>query len=577
MIIPKAWGGTAILSWGANTESDLAGYKVYYGQSRPYSQSLDVGNITSYTVGGLAEGLTYYFVVTAYNTSGYESGYSNEVSKTIPDVTAPLLSSIAAGAVSASSATISWLSNEPATSQVEYGLTTAYGASSPLDTTLLTSHRVTLTSLTPSTLYHYRVHSRDAAGNSAVSADRTFTTASPDTTPPIISAVAASRVTATGATITWTTNEPSDSRVEYGPTTTYGNSTPLNITLVTSHSMTLSGLTASTTYHFRVTSRDAAGNVAVSGDSTFMTATATLSRLSNFSTRALVQTGEQVLIGGVIIGGTTPKTVLIRGLGPTLTDFGVPGALADPLLQLYSGGTVIAQNNDWQVADPLCATSGYVCGNAAQITATGLDPCVGVYTNCARESALLITLPPGAYTASLRGVNNGTGVGLIGVDDVDTNQTTTLVNISTRALVGTGTDAAVGGFIISGSSNKQVLIRGFGPTLSSFGVSGALGNPTLELSWDDDSNPLTPPLQLAVNDNWGTPAAPCNAPVVACGTPQDIANTGMSADTYAPTNPNRALDAALLVTLPPGLYTVSLSGVSNGTGVGLIGVDAVGP
>ena len=116
-----------------------------------------------------------------------------------------------------------------------------------------------------------------------------------------------------------------------------------------------------------------------------------------------------------------------------------------------------------------------------------------------------------------------------------------------------------------------------GPTLSSFGVTGALANPTLELSWDDDSNPVTPPLQLAINDNWGTAVTICNAPVVACGTPLDIANTGMSADSYAPTNANRNLDGALLVTLPPGLYTVSLSGVSNGTGVGLIGVDAVGP
>jgi hypothetical protein len=160
---------------------------------------------------------------------------------------------------------------------------------------------------------------------------------------------------------------------------------------------------------------------------------------------------------------------------------------------------------------------------------------------------------------------------------VEPQATAVLVNISTRAFVGTGSNAEVGGFIISGTSNKQVLIRGFGPTLSSFGVSGALANPTLELSWDDDSNPLTAPLLLAINNDWGAPVAVCTAPVVACGTPQDIANTGMSADTYAPTNPNRGLDAALLVTLPPGLYTVSLSGVSNGTGVGLIGVDEIGP
>ena len=136
---------------------------------------------------------------------------------------------------------------------------------------------------------------------------------------------------------------------------------------------------------------------------------------------------------------------------------------------------------------------------------------------------------------------------------------------------------AVGGFIISGTSNKQVLLRGFGPTLAGFGVAGALANPTLDLEWDDDNNPNTPAILVLTNNDWGTALGSFPPPVVACGTPTDIFNTGMSADSYAPSNPNRALDSALLLTLPPGTYTARLSGGAGGTGVGLIGVDEVGP
>jgi hypothetical protein len=210
---------------------------------------------------------------------------------------------------------------------------------------------------------------------------------------------------------------------------------------------------------------------------------------------------------------------------------------------------------------------------------TGLSANTYAPSNANRglDAALLLTLPPGTYTARLSGVSNGTGVGLIGIDDVDTTQTAQLINISTRAFVGTGANVEVGGFIISGTANKQLLIRGFGPTLTSFGIAGALANPTLDLYWDNDNNPSTAAILVLSNNDWGTALGSCPAPVVSCGTPTDIQNTGLSANTYAPSNPNRALDAALLLTLPPGTYTARLSGVSNGTGVGLIGVDQIGP
>jgi hypothetical protein len=175
----------------------------------------------------------------------------------------------------------------------------------------------------------------------------------------------------------------------------------------------------------------------------------------------------------------------------------------------------------------------------------------------------------------MQGVNNGTGTALIGVDDLDQTGPSKLINISTREYVGTGQNVAIAGFIISGTEPKQVLIRGLGPTLTSLGIpSGVLANPTMTLWWDHDNNWNTGMVAAMTNDNWGV-ALTCAAPATACGSPQDIIDTGMSANSYAPTNPNRGLDAAMLLTLPPGVYTVIMQGVSNGTGTALIGVDEV--
>ena len=190
------------------------------------------------------------------------------------DTTAPTISAISASGITASSATISWTTNEASDTQVDYGLTTGYGQSTSLNTALVTSHSSALSGLTAGTLYHYRVRSRDAAGNLALSTDNTFTTTTTaDTTAPTISATGASGITASSATISWTTNEASDTQVDYGLTTGYGQSTSLNTALVTSHSSALSGLTAGTLYHYRVRSRDAASNLALSTDNTFTTTT----------------------------------------------------------------------------------------------------------------------------------------------------------------------------------------------------------------------------------------------------------------------------------------------------------------
>jgi len=150
----------------------------------------------------------------------------------------------------------------------------------------------------------------------------------------------------------------------------------------------------------------------------------TVSELSNISTRGFVQSGDDEMIGGLIIEGSSPATVLIRARGPSMSGapFSVPGTLANPFLQIFSGQDVIAQNDNWQDA-PSC--NGFVCGTAAQIAATGLDPCQpnpGQTTSppsCTLESAILITLPPGAYTAIVNGVGGATGVGLVEAFEMD--------------------------------------------------------------------------------------------------------------------------------------------------------------
>jgi hypothetical protein len=179
----------------------------------------------------------------------------------------PTISGIATSNLTPIGVTISWTTNVAANSQIKYGLTSSYGSSTTLDSTLVTSHSQTLSGLAPNTTYHYQVLSTDASNNQAASADKTFAT--PAFT---VTAVQASGITQTGATIAWTTNLPADSQVDYGTSSSYGSSTTLNSAQVTSHSVALTGLSASTTYHFRADSHDAQNDLAQSTDQTFTTA-----------------------------------------------------------------------------------------------------------------------------------------------------------------------------------------------------------------------------------------------------------------------------------------------------------------
>ena len=238
------------------------------------------GTPQTYTAVGLSPSTTYYFAVRARDDVSLESPLSLSSIKSgmtaasPPDITPPVISSINVANITYATADITWTTDENANSRVEYGLTTSYGFSTTLKTPLITTHLTSLSNLSPNTLYHYRAVSVDSSGNQAFSSDRTFSTVPlPDINAPIISAVTVTNIMANSATITWSTNENSDSQIEYGLIDTLGFSTPETDTVipVVGHNITLTNLISCSQYHYRVLSADVVGNLTVGAKGIFAT------------------------------------------------------------------------------------------------------------------------------------------------------------------------------------------------------------------------------------------------------------------------------------------------------------------
>lgn len=254
--------------------------------------------------------------------------------------------------------------------------------------------------------------------------------------------------------------------------------------------------------------------------------------LQNISTRLRVLAGDNALIGGFIITGSGPRTVIIRGIGPSLIDVGISDALADTVLELHGPGTFVTRTNDnWRDTQE------------AEIQATGIPP-----TNDL-ESAIVATLDPGAYTAIVRGKNDGTGVGLVEAYDLYSGSTaeSQFLNISTRGFVDVGQNVMIGGIIAgpSDAGSGRVLVRAIGPSLSAVGVPNALQDPILELHNSSGS-------VIASNDNW-----------------RETQEHAIEATGIPPTND---YEAAIFYVLSPGSYTAVVRGADNGIGVGLVEV-----
>ncbi|MEO6245054.1 MAG: immunoglobulin domain-containing protein, partial [Opitutaceae bacterium] len=270
------------------------------------------------------------------------------------------------------------------------------------------------------------------------------------------------------------------------------------------------------------------------------------SRVANLSIRSLAGAGAETLIVGFVVGGAGTmggKGLLVRGIGPALTGFGVPGALLDPRLELFSGASSVAQNDDWGGGAPLAATF-------ASVGAFAL-------TGSPRDAALADpALAPGAYTVQISGNGGATGVALAELYDTTvsaqfSNTTARLTNVSARTRVGTGGDILIAGLSIAGTLPRTVLIRAIGPGLAQFGVTGTLADPGLAL--------FSGAARINQNEDWGG-----NADLVA-----------LADSVGAFRLPSGSKDAVLAITLPPGAYSVQVAGAEGGTGVALVEVYEV--
>jgi hypothetical protein len=247
-------------------------------------------------------------------------------------------------------------------------------------------------------------------------------------------------------------------------------------------------------------------------------------RMANVSTRAAVGTTQSVAIAGFIINGDSPKRVMVRALGPSLTPFGVAGALADPMLDLRDGrGNQIATNDNWRDSQEQA------------ITDTGLAP------GNDSESAIVATLSPGNFTAIVNGRDNTTGIGLLEVYELDS--TSRLLNISTRGFVGGGDNMMIAGLILNGTDNGTICFRALGPSLAAFGVHGVIADPRLDLFNAQGT-------KIGANNNW-----------------KDSQQSAIQSAGLAPGSDS---ESALLTNLAPGNYTAIVSGINGATGVALV-------
>ena len=265
-------------------------------------------------------------------------------------------------------------------------------------------------------------------------------------------------------------------------------------------------------------------------------------RLVNISSRAVVGSGENALIAGVVVADTRAKRYLSRAVGPSLALFGASGYVPDPQLSIFNSASVeLFRNNGWQSGPEAALMPGYAQSvGAFALLAGGLD------------SALANRVSAGNYTVQITTPSERSGVGLVELYELDPNGRT--VNLSTRGHVGTGDAVLIGGFVVQGPAYKRILIRAVGPTLGIFGVGNALKDPLITI--------YSGSTVVATNDRWD--AGPDAAMVSAASKATGAFNLAANSE-----------DAALLITLPPGPYTVEVRGKDNTEGVALLEIYEV--
>ncbi len=278
----------------------------------------------------------------------------------------------------------------------------------------------------------------------------------------------------------------------------------------------------------------------------------TSGRLINVATRAHVGNGDDVLIAGFVISGTKPRTLLIRGVGDQLSQFNVHGVLRNPILNVYrSDSTIVDSSDNWADGDDFDPAR---LARVAKLRAAEKESGAFALSEGSSDAALIATLAPGSYSAKVSGYVNTTGVALVEIYELGAPANDRLINLSCRSYVGTGEEVVIPGLAIRGSSPRRVLIRAVGPGLTAFHISGLLADPQLTVYHGSD--PITS------NNDWSDK-----------GDPARIRDAGSKVGAF-PLDPG-SKDAAVLLDLDPGSYTIKVSGVNDTTGVALVEVYEV--
>ena len=355
-------------------------------------------------------------------------------------------------------------------------------------------------------------------------------------------------VTATGVgplSYTWTFSAAGTSDIE-----------PLR--LATGPTYTIGSVQLADAGVYRCVVRNSTGGMMTSNAATLAVtplATSAATTLANLSTRGAVGTESNVLIAGFVIGGATPKNLLLRAAGPALADFGVTGALADPILRVRNGaGQIVAESDNWSAGS-----------DAAAIGAASDRLGAFRFRDGSNDAAVVAQLPPGSYTATVSGAGGATGVALVEAFDADADAATArsrkLVNIATRGQVTGGDDVLIAGLVVDGPGPRTYLIRAIGPTLRNepFNVTTAMRDPFLQVYRGETL--------LRENDDWDAPESAQPA--------LREASQRVGAFPMTEVRSSSGLDAAMLITLQPGSYTAKVSGFEGSTGVALIEVYEV--
>ena len=377
---------SAVITW---TTDQASSSLVNYGTSTGYgsSSTLNSALVTSHsvTLTGLTPGTTYDFDVVSANGSNLSSTSVN-YSFATSAAAAPVISAVASGSITSTSAIITWTTDQASSSQVKYGTTQSYGSTSTLNSALVTSHSVTLTGLTPGTTYDFAVVSTNGSNATSTSTNYSFSTTA---VAPVISAVSSSSITSTSAIITWTTDQASSSLVNYGTTASYGSSSTPSSTLVTSHSVTLTGLTPGTTYYFDVVSTNSSNLTATSTSYSFATTAPAAPVISAVSSSSITSTSaviawttdqassSQVKYGTTQSYGSTStlSSTLVMSHSVTLTGL-TPGTTYDFEVISTNGSSVTATSTNYTFATLAAApvisavTSSSITSNSAIIAWT---------------------------------------------------------------------------------------------------------------------------------------------------------------------------------------------------------------